>query len=253
MDRLIYTSLTALRGAMSRQTTTANNLANAQTPGFRADLSQAQALWLKGEGLDARAMASQEVLAADMKPGAVMATGRDLDVAMQGDAMLVVQATNGDEAYTRRGDLQLSDSGLLTLGDGTPVLGAQGPVTLPPADSVAITPEGRIMIVPAGGDPTQPQEVDRLRLASPKGSDIAKGMDGLFRVRGGGALPNDPDARVTTRSLEGSNVAATEALVSTIIVTSSPRFIGIRCGVKLTITGAPARRLNSCSISGMWR
>ena len=121
MDRLIYTSLTAMRGSMARQTAIANNLANAQTPGFRADMAEAQTLWLQGSGFDTRAVASEEVLGADMKAGTVVETGRDLDVAVQGDALLVVQAKDGGEAYTRRGDLQVSPSGLLTTGDGNPV------------------------------------------------------------------------------------------------------------------------------------
>ncbi|HMO74727.1 MAG TPA: flagellar basal body rod protein FlgF [Sphingopyxis sp.] len=216
MDRVIYTSLTAMRGSMARQTAIANNLANAQTPGFRADMAEAQALWLHGSGHDARALSSEEVLAADMRAGTVTATGRDLDVAMQGDALLVVQAPNGDEAYTRRGDLQLAPSGLLTTGDGHPVLGTQGPLTVPPADAIRIDADGRLFIVPPGGDPENPVEVDRLRLAAPAGSDIVKGLDNLFRVRGGGILPDDPEARLTTRSLEGSNVSATAALVDMI-------------------------------------
>ncbi|MBJ7502262.1 MAG: flagellar basal-body rod protein FlgF [Sphingopyxis sp.] len=216
MDRLIYTSLTAMRGSMSRQTAIANNLANAQTPGFRADMASAQALWLDGSGLDTRAMSSEEVLGADMKAGSVTQTGRDLDIAMQGDALLVVQAKDGEEAYTRRGDLQVSPSGLLTTGDGSPVQGTQGPVTIPPADAINIDQEGRVWIVPQGGDPENPQEVDRLRLATPTGSDIAKGLDGLFRVKGGGILPDDPEARLLTRSIEGSNVTATSALVEMI-------------------------------------
>ena len=216
MDRLIYTSLTAMRGSMSRQTAIANNLANAQTPGFRADMAEAQSLWLNGSGFKSRALSSEEVLGADMKAGTVVSTGRDLDVAVQGDAMLVVQAKNGEEAYTRRGDLQLSPSGLLTTGDGSPVQGAQGPITIPPADSISIDVDGRVRIVPTGGDPQNPQEVDRLRLATPTGSDIVKGIDGLFRVKGGGILPDDPEARLVTRSIEGSNVAATTALVEMI-------------------------------------
>jgi len=216
MDRLIYTSLTAMRGSMARQTAIANNLANAQTPGFRADMAEAQTLWLDGGGHGTRAMASEEVIGADMRAGTVTATGRDLDVAMAGDAMLVVQAVNGEEAYTRRGDLQLSSSGLLTTGDGRPVQGGQGPVTIPPADRISIDAEGRVWVVPAGGDPENPQEVDRLRLATPAGSDIVKGLDGLFRVKGGGILPDDPEARVITRSIEGSNVSATTALVEMI-------------------------------------
>lgn len=216
MDRLIYTSLSAMRGAMARQQATANNLANASTPGFRGEIAEAQALWLDGPSLTDRAMASEEVVNADMKAGSITATGRDLDIALGGDSLLAVQADDGDEAYTRRGDLQLSSSGLLTTGDGRPVLGQGGPITLPPADKISIAEDGRILVVPAGGDPSQSQEVDRLKIASPAGSAIAKGLDGLFRVKGGGVLPVDPDARVTSGQLEESNVSATKALVDMI-------------------------------------
>lgn len=216
MDRVIYTSLTAMRGSMARQTAIANNLANAQTPGFRADLAEAQTLWLHGNGVGGRAVSSEEVVGADMRAGTISATGRDLDVAMQGDAMLVVQAPNGEEAYTRRGDLQLAASGLLTTGDNHPVQGMQGPITIPPADAITIDDEGRVFFVPAGGDPENPIQADRLRLATPTGSEIVKGLDNLFRVRGGGILPDDPEARVITRSIEGSNVSATVALVDMI-------------------------------------
>src|SRR3546814_11601155 len=75
MDRLIYTSLTARRGSMSRQTAIANNLANAQTPGFRADIANAQLLWLDGSGLDARALVSEEVLAVALRAGTLTQTG----------------------------------------------------------------------------------------------------------------------------------------------------------------------------------
>ncbi len=218
MDRLIYTGLTAMRGAMAQQTATANNLANANTPGFRADIAEAQAMWLRsqGESLDSRAVTSEGVVNADMKAGTVVQTGRALDIAVDGDAMLVVQSAEGEESYTRRGDLQLASSGLLTTGDGHPVQGTQGPITLPPADSIRIDGSGRIFIVPPGGDPSQPQEVDRIRMVTPAGSDVVKGLDNLFRVRGGGVLPDDPDARVTSGSLEQSNVAATKALVDMI-------------------------------------
>ena len=92
MDRLIYTSLTAMRGSMARQTATANNLANAQTPGFRAEISEAHSLWLRGDGANTRAFASENVIAADMRSGTITHSGRDLDVALAGDAMLTVQA-----------------------------------------------------------------------------------------------------------------------------------------------------------------
>jgi flagellar basal-body rod protein FlgF len=216
VDRLIYSSLAAMRGAMSRQATIANNLANVNTAGFRGEFTSAEAEWLKGSGLNGRATMSQDVTGADMTPGTVTATGRDLDVAINGGALLAVQATDGSEAYTRRGDLQLSDSGLLTTGDGAPVLGQSGPITLPPADSVSIGKDGQIWIVPQGGDPKSPQAVDRLKLVSAGGSNIKKGLDGLFRVDGDGALPADPDASLTAKSLEGSNVNASATLVDMI-------------------------------------
>jgi flagellar basal-body rod protein FlgF len=95
-------------------------------------------------------------------------------------------------------------------------MGDGGPITVPPADKISISPDGRIVIVPAGGDPAQPQELDRLKLVSPAGNPIAKGLDGLFRVKGGGVLPPDPDARVASGHLEESNVSATQALVDMI-------------------------------------
>lgn len=216
MDRLIYTSLSALKGAQARQTATANNLANASTPGFRAEMAEAQARWLSGPQVDGRAMASEEVIGADMRSGTVSATGRELDIAIEGPALLAVQAEDGAEAYTRRGDLQLSESGLLTTGDGHPVLGAQGPLIVPPADSLRIDREGRVWIVPQGGDPQAPQEIGKLKLASPAGSIVLKGLDGLFHVPDDGILPEDAQARIKSGALEGSNVNASLALTEMI-------------------------------------
>jgi flagellar basal-body rod protein FlgF len=216
MDRLIHTGLSALKAAMARQTVTANNLANASTTGFRAEMTSVRPLWLNGSGLPDRVFASEEVVAADMKAAATVPTGKPLDIAMNGDALLTVQAENGDEAYTRRGDLMVSASGLLTTGDGHPVLGEGGPITIPPADQIRIDKDCRLWIVPAGGDPNTPQKIDRINLVSPVGSDIVKHIDGLFRVRGGGVLPSDPHASVTAGALEGSNVNPTTALVDMI-------------------------------------
>ncbi len=216
MDRLVNTALTAMRGAMARQASIANNLANANTVGFRAEIANAETRWIQGESFDTRAQASEQVIAADMAHGAVTETGNPLDVALDGDALLTVQATDGSEAYTRRGDLKVSDSGLLTTGDGRPVLGEGGPVILPQMDSVSIAKDGSIWGVPQGGDPANPQQVDKLKLVNAAGSSIAKGNDGLFREVNGGALPSDPLATVTSGSLEGSNVNSTQALIDMI-------------------------------------
>ncbi len=217
MDKFVDIARTALRGAMVRQAAIANNIANTNTAGFRADIANASARWINnGQALNSRAEQVDQVVAADLKPGVVTKTGNPLDIALGGDGLLAVQSNDGSEAYTRRGDLKLNDSGLLTTGDGTPVLGEGGPITLPPADSVNIDEHGGIWIIPTGGQIDQPQLVDTLKIVSPKGSAIAKGTDNLIRQANGGTLPQDPTAEVIPESIEGSNVNATNALVDMI-------------------------------------
>ena len=217
MDKLVYTAATGLRARMAAQAAIANNMANASTTGFRADRVVFDQIALKGGGtvLEARAPASEEVRDADRSPGAVQQTGRPLDVALTGnDAWLAVQAPDGSEAYTRRGDLEVAPSGVLQTGDGFIVMGQGGPITLPPYTSLSIAGDGSISIVPVSGG--APQIVDKLKLASAKGSDTVKGLDTLLHVRGGGALPEDLDAKLTAGALEGSNVNMTQALVDMI-------------------------------------
>ena len=217
MDKLVYTAATGLRARMAAQAAIANNMANASTIGFRADRTDFDQILLKGSNgeMEARTPTSEEVTDADRTPGAIQVTGRPLDVAMGGtDSWLAVQASDGSEAYTRRGDLEVAPSGVLQTGDGFIVQGQSGPITLPPYKSLSIAADGSISIVPTAGG--EPQVVDKLKLASAKGTDTVKGLDNLLRVRGGGALPEDLGAHVQAGALEGSNVNMTQALVDMI-------------------------------------
>jgi len=218
VDKLVYTAATGLRAHMAAQAAIANNMANGSTTGFRADRVVFDRIELKGGGaqIAARMPSAEEVTDADRTAGAVQQTGRPLDVAVSGDAWIAVQAADGQEAYTRRGDLEIAPSGVLQTGDGHIVMGQSGPITLPPASSVSIGADGSITIVPQGADATQTQIVDKLKLASAKGTDTVKGLDNLLYVRGGGTLPEDLDARVQGGALEGSNVNMTQALVDMI-------------------------------------
>ena len=216
MDRLVYTAYSGMRGRMAAQAAIANNLANASTTGFRGDTFNFEQLALKGAGFEARTLTSEEVVDADRKAGAVVETGRDLDVAINGDAWLAVQAGDGEEAYTRRGDLTIAPSGVLQTGDGFPVIGNAGPITLPPAAKVTIGPDGSILVVPPGGDLDKPQIVDRLKLVDSKGSQTVKGTDNLLHVKDGGSLPANLDATVKSGAIEQSNVNVTETLVQMI-------------------------------------
>lgn len=217
MDRLIYTAYSGLRGALSAQDVIANNLANANTIGFRADRVAFQTETLKaGNAYDVRAQSSMEVKDADMTPGAVVQTGRPLDISVNGSAMIAVQADDGSEAYTRRGDLMVAPSGMLQTGDGHLVLGEGGPISVPVDASVSVKPDGSVEMVQQGGDPSNPEPVGRIKLVSTEGTTIHKGIDGLFRAVGGGILPSDLDARVTSGALEQSNVSSAQMMIEMI-------------------------------------
>ena len=217
MDRLVYTALSGLKGQMDAQATIANNIANASTIGFRADRVNFERLMIKGEGHDSRLPSAETVVDMDRRAGTVVQTGRGLDIAITGDNWLAVQAADGSEAYTRRGDLRIAPSGVLETGDGFPVMGSGGPITVPPHDRIMIAEDGTVSIVAPGADPSQPpQVIDQLKLVSDQGSRTVKGLDNLLHVRGGGVLPADLDARVQTGALEQSNVHLTQSLVDMI-------------------------------------
>ncbi|HQS70196.1 MAG: flagellar biosynthesis protein FlgF [Novosphingobium sp. 28-62-57] len=215
MDRLIFTAYSGMVGSTVRQRVIASNMANAQTIGFRAELLNATPMTLKGPSLEARAMTEGEVRGASMKQGTLIATGKPLDVALTGDTMLSVQAEDGTEVYTRRGDLAVSAGGVLQNGDGRPVIGETGPITVPLGSKVTISPDGGVSVANPETPDQPPQLVGRIKIASTVGTKIDKGLDGLFRVSApeGGVLPQDEEARLMVGSLEQSNVDPTRVLV----------------------------------------
>lgn len=213
MDRLIYTAFSGLNASMVQQRVIASNMANAQTVGFREETLQFTPMTLKSDSLEVRALTDGEVHGASLAQGAMIETGRLTDVAMVGQAMLTVQTADGQEAYTRRGDLTISASGVLENGDGRPVLGENGPITIPPGGQVSIAPDGQVLVRDPATPDAPPNRIDRLKLATPTGTRIEKGLDGLFRVFGGGTLPSDLEAKVVPGALEQSNVNPSDVLV----------------------------------------
>ncbi|QSR16567.1 flagellar basal body rod protein FlgF [Novosphingobium sp. KA1] len=219
MDRLIYTAVSGLNASLNRERVTASNMANAQTIGFKSEILQATPMTLEGPQLEVRALSGTAVTGASMKPGEINRTGHPFDVALQGEALLAVQAGDGQEVYTRRGDLSITATGVLQNGDGLPVIGDAGPISIPPGGTVTIAEDGGILVADPATPDQPPQRVDRLKLVSPAGSQIAKDLEGNFRVIGGapgGALPMDENAQVIPGALEQSNVNPSEVLVEMI-------------------------------------
>lgn len=207
MDKALYIAMTGAKHNMQAQTVHANNLANANTHGFRADFAQARSMPVYyGAGLPSRAYALTENPATDMRPGSLQSTGRDLDVAIDGEGFLAVQAADGSEAYTRAASLSIDSAGILRTGSGLPVLGNGGPIALPEFEKVEIAIDGTITAVIKGQGPEVLAEIDRLKLVNPDVQQLEKSEQGLLRLRDGGTAAADANMRVVSGFLETSNV-----------------------------------------------
>ena len=208
MDKMLYIAMSGAKQNMQALSVNANNLANAKTTGFKADLAQARSMQAFGEGLPTRVFTSTERASQNFDSGALLTTGRPLDVAIEGDGWLSVQAEDGSEAYTRSGQLRLTAEGALETNNGELVYGDQGPLFIPlPVNNIQITRDGIIMIQPEGAPNAVQEEVGRLKLVNPDVRLMEKGNDGLFRRKDGQEAEADITVSVLSGTLEGSNVS----------------------------------------------
>lgn len=217
MDRLIYTALSGAKQTLDQQAAVANNLANVSTPAFRAQVNMFRAVPVVGQETPTRAFTLASTPGVDFKAGPLTYTERPLDIAIKGNGWLVVQARDGGEAYTRAGSLQVGQDGQLLTSTGLPVMGDGGPLTVPPGSTVTIGTDGTITARGPGEAANGLAQVGRLRLVNPPPEALARGDDGLFRLRAGAnAAEADPTVRVIAGALEGSNVNPVEAMVDMI-------------------------------------
>lgn len=244
MDRLLYVAMSGARETLKAQAANNHNLANASTTGFRADLQAFQARHVAGDGHHSRVYATTSTTGFDATSGTLVQTGRDLDVAVQGEGYLAVQALDGREAYTRAGDLRIDSAGILRTGTGLAVLGDAGPVAIPPHASIAIGGDGTVSIVPLGQGPETRAEVGRIKLVRPADTDLAKGADGLLRMKDGSDALPDATATLVSGVLETSNVNVANALVN--MIELSRRFdLQVRAMKSAEDNGAASARLMS--------
>jgi flagellar basal-body rod protein FlgF len=216
MDKLLYVAMSGAKETLRAQAANNHNLANASTTGFRADLTAFQSRAVVGSGFPSRVYATNATTGWDSTGGAQMATGKDLDVAIQGDGFIAVQGNDGREAYTRAGNLHVDTNGQLLTATGQPVLGDGGPVSVPPNSSISIAPDGTVSIVPLGQTASTIANVGRIKLVNPPRDLLERGTDGLFRQTDGNDAPADANVRVTSGELESSNVNIADAMVQMI-------------------------------------
>ncbi len=216
MDKLIYTAMTGAKHAQQRQDTVAQNIANVSTGGYRAVMAAARAVPVDGQGLATRAFAQEMTTGADFSPGVMQRTGRELDVAMEGNAWLTVQGRDGREVYTRAGALRVDPNGALLGPGGNPVMGEGGPLAIPPDSTISISPDGTVSAIPDSGAQSAVVIVGRIKLVTLDAKTAQRGDDGFFRTVGGAPAPADANARLASGALESSNVNPAEAMVSMI-------------------------------------
>jgi flagellar basal-body rod protein FlgF len=216
MDRLIYTAMSGVKHILEQQATNSHNLANASTTGFRAQLDAFRAVPVQGEGLPTRAFVVDATVGNDLTPAAIQQTGRPLDVAVQGAGWFAIEGPDGGEAYTRNGAFKLSENGVLQTQSGLNVLGDGGPISVPPDVMLAVAKDGTVSAISTATKGGASTVLGRIKLVNPPQEAIARGEDGLFRLKAGGEAEADANVTVAGGALEGSNVNVVDAMVNMI-------------------------------------
>ncbi|WP_415896964.1 flagellar basal body rod protein FlgF [Neptuniibacter sp. QD72_48] len=223
MDKVLYLAMSGARENMLAQQAHANNLANANTTGFKADLAQARAMQVFGEGHASRVYAQTERPATDLTSGTLIETGRQLDLAVAGDGWISVISADGTEGFTRAGSLQINAANQLVTGSGLPVMGNGGiPIVLPPFENIEIATNGTITIQPLGDNAAELLVADQIKLVNPDPQTLFKGPDGLMITGNQAAVLPDANVRIRSGFLEASNVNAVSELTG--IISTSRQF-----------------------------
>ncbi len=222
MDRLIYTAMTGALHTMTQQATVSHNLANASTTGFRAQTDAFRAVPVFGDTLPTRAFVLDSTTGADFTPGTIQKTDRPLDVAIQGSGWIAVQLENGEEAYTRHGNLKIDVNGILQTQQGFNIRGESGPIFIPPDSRIAIGKDGNISVLPSDSRITAVSIIGRIKLVDPPAEQLVRGEDGLFRLKQGGEAPVSSKVALIDGALESSNVNVISEMVK--MITLSRQF-----------------------------
>ena len=216
MDKLVYVAMSGAKETLRAQAANSHNLANASTTGFKADLSAFQSRAVSGPGYASRVYAQDNTVGWDSSAGAQQQTGNPLDISVNGSGYIAVQDTTGNEAYTRAGDLHVDSSGQLMTATGQPVLGDNGPISIPPSSSITVGQDGSISVVPLGATANTSAIVARIKLVNPPTDTLQRGTDGLLHSTSPDPVEADATTTVTPGTLESSNVNIASAMVNMI-------------------------------------
>ncbi len=202
--------------------TAANNVANASTAGYRAETAVFRQTLVNALGQNAgtrsQRFAVTRTTAPDFRPGQIIHTGNNLDVAINDDQGFFAVSTPNGERYTRAGNFRVSVDGTLVTADGNPVLGpSRRPVQVSPtASSIEIAPDGSIS---AGGEPTG---ASIAVFSFQNLSGLEKDGQVLFRARPEAGRPVVHQAALESHAIEQSNANAVSSM--TTLINASRQF-----------------------------
>ncbi|MCZ4373429.1 flagellar basal-body rod protein FlgF [Vibrio diazotrophicus] len=217
MDSLLYTATSGASRVLKAQHVRSNNLSNADTSGFRADMERVSSVPLKGSGYDGRTMVVTNSASTRFDSGDIVRTGRSLDIAIMGDGYLTVESPDGGEAYTRAGNMAVDTNGALSI-NGFAVLDDGGaPIVLPEYEKVEVSERGVISVTPPGGGAEI--NVGTLKLVNPADGQLQKESDSLLHTTDGAVLAADATIQLNPEHIEGSNVSAIDELLSVMSLT----------------------------------
>lgn len=217
MDGMIYVATSSSANILQAQTMSANNLANVNTPGFKADHPMFVSVLKESTNtLPSRIYSTIDGSRTDFSPGGMMPTGNTMDIAVNGQGWFAVMSNDGNESYMSTTSMQVTQEGLLVTSNQLPILGASGPITLPAGQKIDIGTDGTVTATPIEGTNLTPTVIDRIKLVKPDNNDLIKMQDGLVRTKTGANLEPDASVKLVTGFLETSNVNVVESMMSMI-------------------------------------
>lgn len=216
MDSLLFTATSGASRVLKAQHVRSNNLSNADTAGFRADMERVRSVEMQGAGFDGRTMVVTNSASTRFDSGDIVKTGRPLDVAIMGEGFLAVETPAGGEAYTRAGNIKVDTFGAMSI-NGFPVVGENGPLIVPNFQKIEISERGRVSVIPPGGGAQI--EVGTLKMVNPPINQLQKESDSLLHSVDGGLFDADDTVILSPEHIEGSNVSAIDELLSVMSLT----------------------------------
>ena len=212
--KLLYTALSGAEQSQTAMNIRANNLANVNTNGFKADIDRAVAYKIEGAGYETRYLSQSAASGTNFAAGELEKTGRSLDIAIKGEGYIAVQTPGGAEADTRAGSMTLDNEGRAFI-NGNAVVADGAQLTFPEYQSIEIGSDGTVTAITLGGAQVQ---VGLIKLIKPEAGSMVKGQDGLLHLKTGAVGNQAEDVALVSGFLEGSNVNAVTELVASMMV-----------------------------------